>query len=93
MFPRKRHKPTTQRKGRRIEEHLLTANVIINKTFACGRPIWIISLDLSKAFDRVDWGALWNALKQHDVSQHIIWILQGLYHNHVGQVQDASGLP
>ena len=39
----------------------------------------------------MDWDALWDALKQHDVSQHIIWILQGLYHDQSGQVHDVSG--
>ena len=43
------------RKGRRVEEHLLTANLIIDKSFACNLPMWNISLDSSKAFDRVDW--------------------------------------
>ena len=73
------HQPEEQhgfRKGRRVEEHLLTANLIIDKSFACNLPMWIINLDLSKAFDRVDWDALWDALRHHGVSEHIIWILQ-----------------
>ena len=89
--PRKQH---GFRKGRRIEEHMLTANVIIDRTFACNRPIWIISLNLSKAFDSkafdcVDWDALWAALKHNDISQHSCLILQGLYHDKVGQVHDG----
>ena len=36
------------RSGRRIEEHLLTANIVIDKTLLANVPLWIASLDLSK---------------------------------------------
>ena len=47
------------RQNRRLEEHLLTTNIVIDTSRAYGVPIWVLSLDLSKAFDRVDWQALW----------------------------------
>ena len=75
----------------RMEEHLLTANLVIDKTVATGKPVWIVSLDLSKAFDRVHWGSLWQALRQHEVSDHMVWILQCLYHDQVGTVRGSSG--
>ena len=62
------------RKNRRIEEHLVTANYVFDKTMLVGTSLWLISLDLSKAFDRVDWQALWTALETHGVSQHLVWI-------------------
>ena len=74
------------RKNRRIEEHLVTANYVFDKTMLPGTPLWLISLDLSKAFDRVDWQALWKALETHGVSEHLISILQLLYDNQRGQV-------
>ena len=43
------HQPEEQhgfRRGKRIEEHLLTANVFLGKTLAAGIPVWIVSLDL-----------------------------------------------
>ena len=39
------------------------------------QPLWIISLDLSKTFDRVNWESLWQAVGVHGVSQHLVWIL------------------
>ena len=39
--------------GRRLGEHLVSANLMIDKLLAVGKPFWIVSLDLSKAFDRV----------------------------------------
>ena len=38
--------------NRRMEEHLLTANMVIDKTLLANTALWIVSLDLSKAFDR-----------------------------------------
>ena len=75
----------------RIEEHLLTATLVIAKTVATGKPVWIVSLDLSKAFDRVPWGSLGQALRQHEVSDHMVWIFQCLYHDQVGTVRGSSG--
>ena len=76
------------RQGKRMEEHLLTANVCLQKTLAANTPLWIISLDLSKAFDKVDWNAPWTALRQHGTSEHLIWILQAVYFGQTGVVRE-----
>ena len=59
------------RPGRRQEEHLVTANLVLDKADAVGIPVWIISLDLSKAFDRVHWPALWTALVDEGIPVHL----------------------
>ena len=53
---------------RRATRFSKTANLCLQKTLAANIPLWIMSLDLSKAFN-VDWDALWLALMQHGVSQ------------------------
>ena len=67
------------RSGRRIEEHLLTTNVVIDKTLLANVPLWIVSLDLSKVFDRVNWDSLWEGLLRHGVSEHVVWALHLIY--------------
>ena len=55
------------------------------------KPLWILSLDLSKACDRVVWDALWRGLRLHGVSAHlIIWLLQLMYSNQTGQISGHS---
>ena len=88
------HQPEEQhgfRAGRRLEEHLLTANLFLDKTLAANMPVWIVSLDLSKAFDRVDWGALWSALSEHGVSSHMLWKIENLDFNQHGEVTGQGG--
>jgi len=74
----------------RLEEHLLTAGMFIEKTRAQNISIWAISLDLSKAFDRIDWPSLWTALRAHGVSEQIVWILSCLYQGQSGHVRGKS---
>ena len=59
------HRPEEQhgfRSGRHLDEHLLTAHLFLDRTLAVSIPVWMLSLDLAKAFDRVDSGALWFSL-------------------------------
>ena len=49
------------------------------------------SLDLSKAFDTVNWETLWEALRRQNTSNQLIWIFQCLYHNQTGVVRDGAG--
>ena len=60
--------------------------VLLDKTLEMDQPLWIISLDLSKAFDRVNWESLWQAVGDHGASQHLVWILQSLYYQQPGKI-------
>ena len=64
--------------GRHLEEHLVSANLVVDTLLAVGKPVWIVRVALSKAFDRVNWSKLWAALAAHCVSQHLVWIIQCL---------------
>ena len=74
------------RKHRRMDEHLVTATLFLDKAWDKGIPVWIVS-DLSKAFDRANWNALWLAFRDHGVSDHLIWILQLIYSSQSGEVE------
>ena len=76
--------------GRRIEEHLLSANILWDKAEATRFPVWIISLDLSKVFARSRWPALWTALFEQGVPQHLNWILQRMHYGQHVEIVSAS---
>ena len=57
------------------------------KATAHGIPVWMASLDLSKAFDRVHWPTLWNALRAQSISDQMIWMLSKLYEGQSGEVR------
>ena len=60
--------------------------MILHETLEMDQPLWIIALDLSKAFDRVNWESLWQAVGDHGVSPHLVWILQNIYCQQCGKI-------
>lgn len=72
------------------EEHLLTANMVVNKTLLAGVLLWLTSLDLAKAFDQVRWDALWTALRGQGVSDHVGLMLQQGDVDQTGQVMSNN---
>ena len=68
----------------RLEPHLVFANLLVDNFLAINKFVWVISLDLSKAFDIVDWNKLWVALVDEGVSEHIAWIMPRLYFSQRG---------
>ena len=62
-----------------------------DKLFAANRPLWIASLDLSKAFDRINWDHFGKSLLEHGVSAHVVSILQLLYCEQTGGVKGTWG--
>jgi len=79
------------RPGRRLEEHLLSATLLLEKFNRYSLPLWLVSLDLSKAFDRVDWTALWTSLLDQGVSPFLVRSIQNLYAGQFGSVKTEGG--
>ena len=59
------------RQGYKLEEHLVTANIEIDRFLAVGVLVWVVSLALSKTFDRVNWVQLWHA--PTTIQQHMVF--------------------
>ncbi len=68
------------------QKNLVTLNVSLDKILEMDQPLWIISLDFSKTFDCVNWESLWQAVGDHGVSPHLVWILENLYLQQCGRI-------
>ena len=79
------------RPGRRLEEHLLTANLLQDKAAAARITVWIVSLDLSNTFDRVHWPTLWVALREQRVPEHLVWLLHNAHDEQLDEVMGEWG--
>ena len=77
------------RPGVRIEDALLVAETLISKTLEYHLPLWMVSLDLKKAFDRVHHNALFDALRGQDVDDPTIALLLEIYSGQRGCVHGS----
>ena len=77
------------RPGVRIEDALLVAESLISKTLEWNVPLWMASLDLKKAFDRVQHDYLFAALQEQHIDDSVIALLLEISSGQVGSVGEG----
>ena len=74
----------------RLEDALLTAEVSIEHVLEFNVPLWVMSLDLRKAFGSVTHSAVFDALRDHGVEESYISLIARLYEGQTGTVHDSK---
>ena len=63
---------------------------VCSRSMGWSVPMWCASLDLRKAFDRIEYNALFEAMKVQGVPHASLKLLASLYHDQVGVVQGQT---
>ena len=82
---------TGLRPGTGIEDAFLVFESLCNKSLEWNLPLWFASLDLTKAFDRAEYGPLFEALLEQGVPKPYCALLWKLYQNQSGKLQQGHG--
>ena len=78
------------RPGIRLEDALVVVEGMISKCNEHHLPIWLASLDLKKAFDRITHKVIFEALRNQGVAEDTIALLVDLYFRQSGYVSDSA---
>ena len=87
------HQPPSQagfRKGFSVDHHLLALTLLVERVHEYNLQLWAISIDLSKAFGRVNWNKLWDALHAQQLPEYLVSALQSIYSDQMGVVKGSS---
>ena len=68
--PEKQHR---FRPNRGLEERFLNPKMCPGQVMQAQIPVWIVSVDLSMAFDRAHWPAHWDALRAQGISDRLLF--------------------
>ena len=74
----------------RIEEAIGINENVISATNEYNLPLWIASLDLRKAFDRIQYDALFAALREQGLDHAEVALLLDMYSSQSGSVGDSK---
>ena len=75
--------------GIRIEDALGTAESLFSACFEYDMVLWIASLDLRKAFDRLEYFAIFDSLRAQAITSPEIALLLDLYSDQRGCVNES----
>ena len=77
------------RAERSVDDAFVTVESIFAKSVEWNSPLWCLSLDLSKAFDRIEYQPLFVALREQGLCEDYIALLSSIYMDQRGQVKDS----
>jgi hypothetical protein len=69
-----------------VDDALLVLECVIGKSIEWNVPLWIVSIDLRKAFDRVCYSSLFDALMEQGVDESYLALLTRVYSGQSGNV-------
>ena len=78
------------RPGIRLEDALVVLETLISKTREWNIPLWIASLDLKKAFDKMSFPSIFSALRDQGISDEMVSLLLDLYAHQHGRVSGSK---
>lgn len=81
------------RPGRGTNDALIILESIISKSVEFNAPLWFASLDLRKAFDRIEWPQLFQALSEQNLPIEYQCLLSCLYNDQVGVLAGGDQFP
>ena len=76
--------------GIRIEDALLCVEVAMEQFQEYNTPIWLLSMDMRKAFDTVEHSAMFQALKEHGVHDSYTELIGALYTCQTGSANGSE---
>ena len=65
---------------------MIVAENLISKSLEYNSDLWLVSVDLRKAFDRVEQAVLFKALQRQNLPTCYIKLLRRLYEDQIGIV-------
>ena len=74
------------RPNHRCEDHLTVYRILEQRCREWGVPLYISTIDFTKAFDRIKHSALWSSLRYYGVKPAHVRLLQRLYNHQKGTV-------
>ncbi len=77
------------RRGYSVDDAFVVLDSICGKTLEWQLPLWCASLDLRKAFDRIEYAPLFEALRAQGVEQKYIALLAQIYSEQDGRINGA----
>ena len=89
LFQRQSHDQHAFTPGVRIEDALVSAEIVIEQSLEFHMPLWLLSMDLRKAFDRIDHDALLQALRDHGIDEAYLALIDLFYSDQRGVVQGS----
>ena len=76
------------RADRSTNDGLIIAESVVGKCLEYNIDLWVVSVDLRKAFDRIEHKALFSSLRNHGLGEDYCGLLKEIYNGQIGVLSD-----